>query len=241
MSAAGTPLHYAAGSGNVSSARELMRAGARVSTVDAHGLTPLHAAAYSGQFQVLLGMFVEFPEAQRMARHICAEKLKAEEAGCPNLSPNNRSRLLPLQSRHTADLYVALSARDTAGQTALHYAAIALHVRTVKVLLDGGAIETEKDAAGNTPSDAMFQGETLNNTRGRPGSMPDERQALTWLLARGPAMRAHSWEWPNKEGIISKRDRKKYPGMIVVRVYRVGACKEGGSTKNTDVMKAFSR
>lgn len=243
MSPVGTPLHYAAGSGNASAVRELMRWGARVSTADAKGVTPLHAAAYSGQFRALLGMFDEFPDAQRRSRRIRAEKLKTEEPGgeprCSDYSLNLRLRALPLQPRLTSDVCVALSSRDTAGQTALHYAVIGLQVRAVKVLLDGGAVETEKDTAGYTPSGAMSHMNVVNNGILPSTTRPDVCQVLARLLARGPAMRARSWEWPKVRA--SKRNKKQEPGMILVNVYRQGACKKDSCQKTMSVMKSFSR
>lgn len=206
-------------------------------------MNPLHAAAYSGQFRVLLGMLDEFPDAQRRAKRTHTEKLKMEEpAGerrCPDYSLILRFRAKPLQYRGTSDLCVALSSRDTAGQTALHYAVVGLQVRAVKVLLEGGAVETEKDAAGYTPSAAMSQMNAVNSGIVPSITRPDVCQTLAWLLARGPTMRARSWEWPTLRAL--KRNKNQSPVMILVRVYRLGARKKDSGRKHLDVMKQFSR
>ena len=122
-----TPLHEAAGFGQVEVATLLLKANADVNAINNKGLTPLHMAASAGQ----AGM------VSLLLAHKANVALKAIDGSTPlhSAASHGHTEVVSLLLANGSDIH----GETSRGLTALHLAALLDHPDVAKVLLAHGA------------------------------------------------------------------------------------------------------
>lgn len=222
-----TPLHSAAGQGNLAMVRAILQACPEV--VNGSGgvhlkLSPLHRAALGGHLAVMRELLAHGACLEslacnaRTALHACAMSGSAEAVrlllskqvdmevpdheGCTALHIAAGHRLgseVTLESLLQAG--ANMEARTIRGETALHRACKALRVHSVKMLLQWGANEDAVDLDGRTPAFVVSQ---LLETQS-PGVFRDRLDDILIMLANAPVDRI----WRRRGWLIILRARRQ--------------------------------
>lgn len=180
---ASTPLHLAAGGGDIQRVQLLVRDGADVNARDAAGQTPLHYAASNGHgqtTQTLMGLGAD-PSAKDHAGH--APRYYAERnghSGTAEYLPGGATTALheaasagdPASVEAFVRKSIDINAKDEAGRTPLHLAAANGHGDTVKMLLRLGADAALLDGSGHTARDLAEANHHTNTASALPESEP---------------------------------------------------------------------
>ena len=142
-----TMLHQAVFRGQSDIVPLLLEQGAEVSARDSRGSTPLHWAVIDGRHKIVLLLLEKGADIE-------------DRAGEQERSPLHVAATAG--EWHVADLLLRKGAdllgTDSAGWTALHYAAHHGHSAFVRMLLDKGADEQSKANDGVTPEDLATRG-----------------------------------------------------------------------------------
>ena len=154
-----TPTHVAAAGGAPPPRTRSLEAGADPNAPDVAGRTPLHHASLANCGGVVVGpeTHAVFPEVSRRLTETSNERPTIPGRACRR----GRRRPPPPASRRPRTDVIArlvegganLDARDDAGKTPTHLAALRGHFTVARALLDAGADPDARDARGRRPVD----------------------------------------------------------------------------------------
>lgn len=200
-------LHRAALAGHVGTARTLLRLGADPNLADNHGWTALHWAAACpvraslDLLQVLVeaGARADVPDREGMTPlHVAAANLVSPGLHARQRQPVALHYINARRLKVLVDAGAGVNDRDSAGRTALHWAAwlgetmygedvgnrpfFEYRTEAVRYLLAAGADPAFRDNAGKTAAEyAAAEGYT------ETVSFLNSAAALPWLAGRGPS------------------------------------------------------
>lgn len=206
-----TPLHTAAGQGNLAMVRAMLRA--RPEVINGSGgvhlkLSPLHRAALGGHLHIMQELVAHGVSLdslacnERTALHACA---MSSSAAAVNFLLSRHVDLEATDLEGCTALHIAaghrlgsevtletllhagadMEARTVHGETPLHRACKALRVHSVKMLLQWGSNENAVDANGQTP--ALVASQLLETQS--PGVFRDRLDHILCMLASAPVDR----------------------------------------------------
>ena len=187
---ASTPLFRAVESQNVAQARLLLLAGANVREPSGfEAMTPLRLAVNQKNGDIV-DMLLKFGADinERFLDKTLLHKVARRWMGCPGTDPESEAGGLNV-ARRLIQHGVDVSARDEDGWTALHMAAVNLHVQMVRVLLNCQHLDfLDQTPDGQTAEDMVS---TVHTTI--PGHQPfnfDAQREMLAMLRAEPERRA---------------------------------------------------
>lgn len=180
-------------------AERLIKAGAHVNAHDGNGATALYEAAGFGHLELVLLLI------EHKAR--VNTKTAAYFDGPDDLTPLHQAVRYPDVVAALIAAKAEVSARDSAGNTPLHYACLDARLAAVRLLLDAGADREAANAHGDQPVDCM--------SALRPSLT--ERAILALLSSHKPKRHAsahtrrHALTVPESAGTLRSPDEKGTP------------------------------
>ena len=155
-----TPIHVAAGTGNLSLLEEIQKVAQEKYPEDSEGLAPLHYAAQNGHFNICKALIENMSNKNPKAKGILSKKKKGQTP-LYNITPLHGAAafghlgIVNFIMTRIEDKYP----QESRGNVPLHYAAYFGHLHVVEFIMDGLENKNPRNILGATPlHQAAFMG-----------------------------------------------------------------------------------